>query len=148
MKRSALGVVLVLVLLAMTFINIPGSWAGEYHRYFEFNGGVFLGGELTTLALLMMKVWQDLKAPQIGVDYNVCRTTRALDPEPTLITELKNLGYSSRMVVEKEACHFVGDFEVRADGTLKPKLQSAIRDATRGGADAGADAGAPGSLVA
>ena len=79
------------------------------------------------LLLLAVKVSQSLKAPGIEVDYNVCNQTRALDDEPTLLSELKGLVRGSRLVVEREACHFVGDWTV-ANGKLqmKPTLKQSV----------------------
>jgi len=111
-KRAALAVLLLIVLVVITFDN--SGWAAEFAKYNQefFEPGAFLTTQYIVLILLIVKISQALKAPQVGVDYNICRETRALDPEPTLKSELLNLADGASAVVMKEACHFVGDFEV------------------------------------
>jgi len=129
LKRLALAVLIIIVLIVLTFVERETSWAGEYAKYNGdfFQPGSFFVNQYIVLLLLAVKVSQSLKAPGIEVDYNVCNQMRALDDEPTLLSELKGLVRGSRLVVEREACHFVGDWTV-ANGKLqmKPTLKQSV----------------------
>jgi hypothetical protein len=113
-KRIALALFLILIFSVLTFVeNDPGSWVQEYSRYNGefYSSGSFLSTQFIVLLLLVSKIFQDLKAPSISVEYKVTALTHKLDPAPTWKSELIQLLSSSRVIVEKEACHFVRDFE-------------------------------------
>jgi len=130
-KRAVVGVLILVILLLMTVVEPAGSWVYEYSKYnrspnpTDWAPGSFVVGQGITLILLATKMFQALKAPTVNVDYATCNQTRALDPERTLLTELKSMLSGSRMVVESEACHFVGDFEVSNSGDLVIKKSEA-----------------------
>ena len=122
-KRFTLALILVVTPLLMTFVELPGSWAGEYALYNRqyYNPTTFLSSQVITIILLLTKVAQALKAPAVQVDYNIAAQTRELDGPMILKDEVMSLLSGSKVVVEKEACHFVGDFDVK-DGVCVQKL--------------------------
>ena len=123
-KRGALAVLLLIFLVQRTFSST--GWVAEYAKYNEsfYDPFEFLSGQYIVLILLLVKIAQSLKPPPITVDFNVCHETRALDPDPTLKSELFNILSGSAEVVKQEACHFVGDFEI-ADGDRTLTLRKA-----------------------
>ena len=126
-KRITLAVMLVIIPLLMTFVELPGTWAaslGTFNRAVGYDPAGFLVSQIVTIILLVLKVAQALKPPAIDVDFKIAKTTRELDAEPTLRDELMSLLSVSRMVVEQEACHFVGDFRVENGVCLQKKPEN------------------------
>jgi len=115
-KRVLLALALVILPVSMAYFELPDSWAGEYANYnrgIGFLPSTFISSQSTTIYLMISQVlFTALKPPPVKVDYSVAQTTREHHANPTFFTELASVLSASKTVVEKEACHFVGDFKV------------------------------------